>query len=167
LAELVGILVNDGVRYPSVRFENMRFAADTPYETTIKPIPHEGEQLLDPALAKVVRKAMMDVVENGTARRLRGAYTDLAGKPYDVGGKTGTGDHRFDEFGAGGRLISSRVVNRTGTLVFFIGDRWFGTITAHVAGEEAANYKFTSALSAQMLKSLSPVLLPLINGMTK
>ena len=79
-----------------------------------------------------------------------------------IGGKTGTGDHRFDEFAPGGRLISSRVVNRTGTIVFFIGDRFFGTVTAHVAGEEAANYKFTSALSAQMLKSLAPILQPII-----
>ncbi len=64
----------------------------------------------------------------------------------------------------GGRLISSRVVNRTGTFVFYIGDHFFGTITAHVAGEDAADYKFTSALSAQMLKALAPILNPLING---
>lgn len=66
----------------------------------------------------------------GTARRLHGAYTDAAGEPLPVGAKTGTGDHRYDEFGPGGRLISSRVVNRTGTIVFYIGDRFFGTVTA-------------------------------------
>ncbi|MDD3288902.1 MAG: transglycosylase domain-containing protein [Alphaproteobacteria bacterium] len=164
LAELAGILLNNGVRQPMIRFEKLHFAANTPYETILKPNGKDGEQVLDPAIAKVVRAGMMDVVENGTARRLSGAYIDIAGKPLAVGGKTGTGDHRFDEFGAGGRLISSRVVNRTGSLVFFIGDKWFGTITAHVAGEEAAKYKFTSALSAQMLKSLSPILTPLING---
>ena len=156
LAELAGILLNGGIRQPTIRFEKLHFAANTPFETELAPSGKEGERVLDPAIPPVVLAAMMDVVENGTARRLKGAYTDLSGKPYAVGGKTGTGDHRYDEFGAGGRLISSRVVNRTGTLVFYIGDKWFGTVTAHVAGEEAANYKFSSALSAQMLKSLSP-----------
>jgi hypothetical protein len=54
-------------------------------------------------------------------------------------------------------------MNRTGTFVFFIGDRFFGTITAHVAGEEAENYAFTSALSAEMLKILAPIINPVVN----
>lgn len=162
LAELVGILLNDGVKKPNLRFEKLHFADDTPYETLMLPADDRAVQVLDPAIAKTVRAVMAEVVENGTAKRLKGAYLGADGKPLAVGGKTGTGDHRFDEFGAGGRLISSRVVNRTGTLVFYIGDKFFGTVTAHVAGEEAANYKFTSALSAQMLRSLAPVLQPLI-----
>jgi len=162
LAELVGIFLNNGVKKPTLRFEELRFAQDTPYETVMKPAGNKSIQVLDPAIARVVRAGMMDVVENGTARRLRGAYIGTNGNPLPIGGKTGTGDHRYDEFAAGGRLISSRVVNRTGTIVFFIGDKFFGTVTAHVAGEEAAAYKFTSALSAQMLKSLAPVLQPLI-----
>jgi hypothetical protein len=105
---------------------------------------------------------MMEVVDNGTAKRVKGIYKDSQGNMLPVGGKTGTGDHRFDEFGAGGRIISSRVVNRTGTFAFFIGDKFFGSITAHVAGEDAADYAFTSALSAQMLKSLAPIFEPLI-----
>jgi hypothetical protein len=107
---------------------------------------------------------MIEVVENGTARRLRGGYVDHNGIPLIIGGKTGTGDHRYDEYGTHGRLISSRVVNRTGTIVFYIGDKFFGTVTAHVAGQKAENYKFTSALSAQMLRSLAPILQPLIIG---
>jgi len=162
LAELVGILLNDGVRKPMLRFEKLHFAEGTPYETVLVPNDQKFERVLDPAITRVVRAAMTEVVENGTARRLRGGYVDADGKPLVVGGKTGTGDHRFDEFGAGGRLISSRVVNRTGTIVFFIGDKFFGTVTAHVAGEEAANFRFTSALSAQTLKSLAPILQPLI-----
>ena len=165
LAELVGIILNDGVKKPTVRFESLQFATDTPYQTLLV---HDGEkhapQVLEPAIAHVVKEAMIGVVEDGTAKRVKGAYIDGAGQPYVIGGKTGTGDQRYDEFGAGGRLISSRVMNRTGTFVFFIGDRFFGTITAHVAGEDAANYKFTSALSAQMLRALAPVLQPLING---
>ncbi len=162
LAELVGILLNDGVKKPTIRFEELRFAADTPFETVMKPAVNKGTQVLDPAIARIVRAGMADVVENGTARRLRGTYIGPDGAPLAIGGKTGTGDHRFDEFAAGGRLISSRVVNRTGTIVFYIGDKFFGTVTAHVAGEDAADYKFTSGLSAQMLKSLAPALQPLV-----
>lgn len=164
LAELAGILLNDGIKQPTIRFEELHFAANTPYETVMVPSGNGGEQVLNPVITKIVRRAMTDVVENGTAKRLNGAYVDAAGNPIIVGGKTGTGDHRYEEFGPGGKVISSRVVNRTGTIVFFIGDHWFGTVTAHVAGEEAENYKFTSALSAQMLKSLAVVLNPLING---
>ena len=164
LAELVGIILNDGVKLPTARFESLQFGAGTPYQTLLI---HNGDkheqQLLDPAITQVMKEAMIGVVEDGTAKRVKGAYVDAAGQPYLIGGKTGTGDHRYDEFAPGGKLISSRVMNRTGTFVFFIGDRFFGTITAHVAGEEAADYKFTSALSAQMLKSLAPILQPLIN----
>jgi len=165
LAELVGVILNDGIKKPTVRFESLQFGAGTPYQTLLI---HNGNKLekqaLDPAITHVMRETMIGVVDGGTAKRVKGAYLDPSGQPYVIGGKTGTGDHRYDEFGPGGRLISSRVMNRTGTFVFFIGDRFFGTITAHVAGDDAADYKFTSALSAQMLKSLAPVLQPLING---
>ncbi|MDX2027594.1 MAG: transglycosylase domain-containing protein [Alphaproteobacteria bacterium] len=165
LAELVGIILNDGVRRRTTRFDSLEFGQGTPYQTLL--MHNEaaaGQQVLDPAITRIVKSAMVDVVENGTAKRVKGTYKDAAGQPLAVGGKTGTGDHRFDEYAAGGRLISSRVVNRTGTFAFFIGDRFFGTVTAHVAGEEAGNYKFTSALSSQMLKALAPVLQPVVNG---
>jgi hypothetical protein len=53
-------------------------------------------------------------------------------------------------------------VNRSATFVFFIGDRFFGTMTAYVHEPYAASYKFTSALSVQLLKSLTPTLLPMM-----
>ncbi len=163
LAELVGILLNDGVRKPMLRFEELHFAEGTPFETVFAPAAGgKTRRVLDPAVARVARAAMSEVIESGTARRLRGAYLDETGNPLLIGGKTGTGDHRFDEYGPGHKLLSSRVVNRTGTLVFYIGDRFFGTLTAHVAGEDAAQYKFTSALAAQTLKALAPALQPLI-----
>lgn len=165
LAELVGILLNDGVKLPTERFESLEFAANTPYQTLMK---HDGDNqkqpVLDPAITHVMRSVMTEVVTNGTAKRVKDVYKDEKGQILSVGGKTGTGDQRYDEFAPGGRLISSRVMNRTGTFAFFIGDHFFGTITAHVAGEDAADYKFTSALSAQMLKSLAPILEPLITG---
>jgi len=64
----------------------------------------------------------------------------------------------------GRHLIGSRVVDRTATFVFFLGDRFFGTITAYVPGSEAAEYHFTSALAVQLLKALAPQLEPLIDA---
>jgi hypothetical protein len=55
-------------------------------------------------------------------------------------------------------------VNRSATLVFLIGERYFGTMMAYVHEPYAANYKFTSAMPAQLLKVLTPVLLPLVDG---
>jgi hypothetical protein len=100
----------------------------------------------------------------GTATRLRGAYRSSDGGLLPVGGKTGTGDNRLDRFGRGGRLISQRVVDRTATFVFFLGDRFFGTITAYVPGTIAGSYHFTSALAVQLLKALEPQLDPLLKS---
>jgi membrane peptidoglycan carboxypeptidase len=164
LAELMGILVNDGVRLPTVRIQALRFAADTPYETIVKHQPQQGERVLSPVVAAEVRKALLDVVDNGTARRVRQAFTDGAGNPIPVGGKTGTGDHRREVYGSGGQLIQSTVMNRSATFVFYIGDRYFGTITAFVPGTEAKNYHFTSGLPVQLLKTLAPELAPYLRG---
>jgi hypothetical protein len=97
-------------------------------------------------------------VESGTAKRLNGALTDSAGNVIEIGGKTGTGDHRFDTYGKHGELISSRVVNRSATFMFLLGDKYFGTLVAYVRGEDAAKYHFTSALATQILKSLMPTI---------
>jgi hypothetical protein len=81
-----------------------------------------------------------------------------------VGGKTGTGDNRFDRFGAGGNLVLQRVVDRTATFAFFLGDRFFGTITAYVPGAIAGNYHFTSAIAVQLLQAIEPQLDPLLRS---
>lgn len=47
--------------------------------------------------------------------------------------------------------------------MFFIGDRFYGTMTAHVGGADAANYRFTSGLPVQLLKALAPTLGPLLD----
>jgi len=103
------------------------------------------------------------VVESGTAVRLAGALKDSAGKPLVLGGKTGTGDHRFERYGKGGQLLESRVVNRTATFAFYLGDRYFGTLTALVQGEQAGQFGYTSSLTAQILKTLLPQLQPHLN----
>ena len=56
------------------------------------------------------------------------------------------------------------MVDRTATFVFFLGDRFFGTVTAYVPGEGAGRYHFTSGLAVQLLKALEPELRPLINA---
>lgn len=167
LAEMMGILVNDGMYYPTVRVNRMHFARGTPYETVVKREIAAGERVLAPEVAQLTRKLLAGVIEGGTARRVHKSFMDNQGNPIVVGGKTGTGDHRFETFGPGGKIVSSEVVNRTATFVFYIGDRFFGTVVAYVPGKEAANYKFTSSLPAQLLKALAPAISPLINAPAK
>jgi membrane peptidoglycan carboxypeptidase len=163
LAQLMGIILNDGVELPTVEIEQLRFAAGTPYETSMSLTPPAPKRVFAPEIAKTVRRALMNVVTEGTGTRFRGAYVTPDGQPLVVGGKTGTGDNRFKSFGAGKHVMESRAVDRTGTFVFFLGDRFYGAITAYVAGSEAANYHFTSALAVQLLKALVPQLQPLID----
>jgi len=160
LAELMSILVNDGVRKPMVSLTQLHFATDTPFDTRLSIKPVKGEQMLPPELTQIVRRALAGVVQNGTASRLSGALKDAAGNPLTIGGKTGTGDHRFQRFGRGGQLLESRVVNRTATFAFYLGDRYFGTLTALVPGEQAGQFGFTSSLTTQILKTLLPQLQP-------
>ena len=160
LAELMGILVNDGVRAPMVRLTGLHFAAGTPYDTRLSRRPAAGERMMPAEVAQTVRRALAQVVESGTAVRLAGALRDAAGRPIVMGGKTGTGDNRFERYGKGGQVLESRVVNRTATFVFYLGDRYFGTLTALVPGEEAGGFGFTSSLTAQILKTLLPQLQP-------
>jgi membrane peptidoglycan carboxypeptidase len=163
LAELMGIIVNDGVRLPIVRVERLRFAEGTPYETIVEAAPPPVRRVLRPEIAAAMRKALVDTVESGTAKRASAAFIEANGGTLVVGGKTGTGDNRTDRYGKGRRLIGSEVRSRTASFVFFIGDRWYGTITAHVVGPDAARYRFTSALPTQLFKSLAPTLQPLVS----
>ena len=103
-----------------------------------------------------LRRVLAEVVQSGTARRVAGAFQEPGGKPIVVGGKTGSGDNRFDTFASRGRLISSRPVSRTAAFVFYVGDRYFGIITASVAGKAAGQYQFTSALPLTVLRLLAP-----------
>ena len=159
LAELVGILINDGAHRPSVSLTDVHFAGGTPYETVLQRLPHPGQQVIVPEVARTVRRAMADVVEQGTARRLNGVFKMSDGQMITVGGKTGSGDNRFKTFSRSGAVISSRATNRTATFVFYIGERYFGVITAYVQGREADHYQFTSGLPVTLLKLLAPTLL--------
>ena len=161
LAELMGIIVNGGLRYPTTRIEQMRFGVETPYETVLDRQPAEPERVLAPEIAATVQRALEQVVEQGTARRIHGALDRPDGTHVALGGKTGTGDNRSSLYAARGRLIESRVLNRTATFVFFVGRRHFGSVTAYVPGADARGYSFTSALPVQILKTLVPLLRPI------
>lgn len=162
LAELMGIIVNKGMRLPLRKFQSLAFAQATPYETRFENNASAAERLLPEALTDVVRRSLIGVVESGTGRRLKGGLLQANGKRVEVGGKTGTGDQRFEVYAAGRKLVSSRALNRSATFVFLIGDRFFGTMTAYVREPYAADYKFTSGLTVQLLKSLAPTLLPMM-----
>lgn len=163
LSELMGIIVNEGMRLPTVRTENLHFAADTPYETALRRTDEQGERVMAPEVARALRSALAGVVEAGTARRVHGAFDLSDGTQIAIGGKTGTGDNRIESYGAGGRRLGSKALNRTATFVFYIGDRHFGTVTAFVTGAQADSYSFTSALPVQVLRTLAPQLLPYID----
>jgi membrane peptidoglycan carboxypeptidase len=159
LAELIGILVNDGVRRPNTELSNIHFARGTPYETVFERKTEPGQQVLVPEVARAVRKAMAGVVESGTARRLAGVFRLSDGKLITVGGKTGSGDNRIKTFNRWGNVTSSRATNRTAAFVFYIGNRYFGVITAYVQGREAEHYHFTSSLPVTLLKLLAPTII--------
>lgn len=162
LAELIGIVANRGRRLPVAKLESLEFAGDTPFETRLRYRPAPAERVLPEEVAATVRRALFDVVQDGTARRLRSGFERPGGSRFDVGGKTGTGDHRFEVYGAGGRLVASRIVGRSATFVFLIGDRYFGTVMVYAQEPFAAKYRFTSALPVQLLKSLLPTILPML-----
>ncbi len=160
LAELVGTILNDGVRQPTLRIDSLHFAAATPYETRLINDPNRGKRVMPSEVASALREALSQVVDTGTAKRVSGSFKLTDGTPLAMGGKTGTGDNRIEAIGAGGRILSSKSINRTATFVFYIGEHHFGTLTAFVPGASAQGFKFTSALPVQVLKGMAPILTP-------
>ncbi|MHC8337754.1 transglycosylase domain-containing protein [Pseudomonas sp. HLT2-19-2] len=160
LAELIGTILNDGVRMPTLRIDSLHFAANTPYETKLINDPDVGKRVMPSEVATAMREALSQVVDAGTAKRVSGSFITPDGNPLAMGGKTGTGDNRIEAIGSGGRILSSKSINRTATFVFFIGDSHFGTLTAFVPGRTAEAFKFTSALPVQVLKGMAPILTP-------
>jgi hypothetical protein len=164
LAQLVGAIANGGKMLLAQTFAELEFAKGTPYETHFTRAATTPPTALSPEIVDVVHGLLRDVVLGGTARRLAAGMTFPDGQTLEVYGKTGTGDQRFNVFARGARLIESRKVNRSATFVFVIGDRFFGTLTACVHEPFAARYTYTSALTVQLLKSLTPALQPLLDG---
>jgi membrane peptidoglycan carboxypeptidase len=161
LAQLIGLVANDGRMLPGQSIASLEFAADTPFETHFVHVPGTQSAKLAPEIVDVVRRLLTDVVASGTGTRLAGGLPLGDGRAFAVYGKTGTGDQRFEVYARGGRLIESRKVNRTATFVFVIDNRFFGTLTAYTHEPYAARYSYTSAMAVQLLKSLGPTLAPL------
>ncbi len=164
LAELVGILVNDGMRYRSTRIQELHFASKTPFETLMERRAGAGERVLAAEVAGRVKQEMLGVVEKGTARRAFGSVVLSDGRTLPVGGKTGTGDNRIRTYASRGWEIESKAINRTASFIFFIGDRYFGTVMAYVPGSEAEGYSFTSALPVQVFTKLMPGIRPVLEA---
>jgi hypothetical protein len=151
----MGILLNEGVQKRTVRMARLHFASNTPYETIMEPKDSAGTRVVPRAVARAILPVLAQVVQSGTAVRLSGALK-VGDKPLLVGGKTGSGDNRFETVGHGGQILSSRPVDRTAVFVFYIEDRYFGVITVFVPGKEAGDYGFTSSLPVAILKLLAP-----------
>ncbi|QSX38949.1 transglycosylase domain-containing protein [Shewanella sedimentimangrovi] len=166
LAELMGIIQNDGFRLPTVRINQLHFAIDTPYEVQLQNQPPQGEQVMRPEVARALKAALANVVENGTARRLKGIFVDDKGTKLAIGGKTGTGDNRIVTQMQHGRKVATLAMNRTATFVFYLGDNYFGTLTAFVPGSQSDDFSFTSALPLQVMKGMMPILAPYVTSPT-
>jgi membrane peptidoglycan carboxypeptidase len=163
LATLIGIVINDGIRQPTVDIDRLNFADGTPYQTDFLPQP-VPQRVLNPLVAQTVKQALLGVVRSGTGAAVRGGYHAANGDPLAIGGKTGTGDNRYHIYGRGGYLRGERVVDRTATFAFFLGDRFFGTVTAYVQGPRAIAFNFSSTLAVQLLRALRPQLEPLLQA---
>jgi len=163
LSNLMGVILNGGLWQPTTDLERVQLAPETPYATQMTYRPPASRRVMSPAVAAMLRHALAGVVAEGTGRNVRGAFVTPNGKPLAIGGKTGTGDNRFETFGAGHELTESRAVDRTATFVFFLGDRFYGTVTAYVAGAQTDQYHFSSALAVSLLRALAPELEPLLN----
>ncbi|MEO8051451.1 MAG: transglycosylase domain-containing protein [Acidobacteriota bacterium] len=131
-------------------------------ETVLEPKPENGERVMSVEVAAILQRELIGVVEHGTGQRARKSVVLEDGQVILVGGKTGTGDNRIEEFGPSGSVVSSKVRNRTAAFVFTIGDRFFGTVLAYSAGTDAAAQSFTSALAVQLFRELIPSLRPLL-----
>jgi membrane peptidoglycan carboxypeptidase len=162
LSELVGILLNDGMRLPFVYLEEVRFGMRTPYETAMRLSPQAGRRVLSSDVAAAARGALVGVVETGSARMLRNSLRSAHGTHIAIGGKTGTGQNRVKVFARSLRVLEERSVNRTASFVFFIDDRFFGAVTAYVPGPESASYGFTSSLPVRLLRLLLDDLTPVL-----
>lgn len=167
LAELMGVITNDGAKLAPVTLTRVEFAAGTPYHTILKRKRQAAERIFPAEIATVVKKALANVVQEGTARRLRGTFALGDGTSLPIGGKTGTGDHRLEVYAANGTVIESKVMNRTATFAFYLGSRFFGVMTVFVPGEAAADFHFTSAIAVQIVKDMEPALRSLVLGNEK
>lgn len=68
LADLMGIIVNDGIRLPTVDLERLQFAAGTPYETDMVAAPRP-QRVLAAEVARTLQRELSTVVSQEPRRR--------------------------------------------------------------------------------------------------
>ena len=158
LADLMGIILDGGIRQPASMVGDIRFADGTPYQTSFADTTG-AKQVMDPSVARALREVLAQVVEQGTAQRLRGVFVAADGTPIAIGGKTGSGDNRVVRLDRNGFQIDSRPLSRTAAFAFYLGPRHFGVVTAAVLGRASGDYRFTSALPLEIVKQLAPAIL--------
>jgi membrane peptidoglycan carboxypeptidase len=124
LAQLMGILLNGGTQAPAIQMRRLRVARGTPYETAMEPAAPQRTRVLPPAVARAILPVLAQVVKSGTAVRLAGALK-IGDRPLVAGGKTGSGDNRYEMVGRNGERVLSRPVDRTAVFVFYIEKRFF------------------------------------------
>ena len=73
--------------------------------------------MLAPEVARTVADAIQGVVSDGTAKRVKTAFVQADGSVIALGGKTGTGDQRFDVYARGGRLAVDPKVHEIDTVL--------------------------------------------------
>jgi hypothetical protein len=127
-----------GVR-PSLDAGRLHFGTHTPTESVPRRQTAVGQGVIAPEIAALVRQQLIGVVENGTPWRAHGGIAMPDGRIIPVGGQTGALDNRLESFSANGKVIGDKVVSRTATFVFMIGDGFYGTVVAFVPGSKAAS----------------------------
>lgn len=158
IAELVGIILNDGVSYSRTKIKAVHLAQDTPYETRLQHTGGAGDRKMASEVAETLRSALLSVVEEGTAKRIQAIKT----RPWQIGGKTGTGDHKLVSVDKNGKRTEEIPISRSATFAFFLEERFHGTMTAFVKGDTAGDYTFTSALPVTIVGNMLPLLDPLV-----
>jgi membrane peptidoglycan carboxypeptidase len=155
LADLMGLILAEGIMYPKTSISKINIGKGTPFESSFEFNGGQKKRVLSSEVASIAKEGLLDIVSKGTAIRLKDGIK-IGDEILQVGGKTGTGDHRYVIYRGGKK--EKRVVNRTATFMFILGDRYYGVVSVLVPGIEAANFNFTSALPVQILKNLAPEL---------
>src|SRR6266581_881122 len=106
----------------------------------------------DDALGKVFLRACGRVSRRRKSARSRGSVQALAAAPRALE-ETGA---RLARAGAMRTLLEGLLHDHLDARDLDARDRYFGIITASVAGKETGQYQFTSALPVTILKLLAP-----------
>lgn len=151
LANYMGILVRGGMQAQIVRYSNIRFGKDTPfdmgnYKPLNVPVPH---RVMSEAVAKKMHQSIVDIVEKGgTTAKVNGVLKTSDGKPIQVAMKTGSADGFLK---VKGQAKPSESIGRSGTVVFSMAGRYFGTIVVSMpGGEESLKSRFNAAMAVRV-----------------